>query len=120
MGEVDKLRKRNQGMSSLLPAKESKNEEETKSTLTPNERLVVWVSHVPESSSSEEQMVDLQVNVRGQVSQIDLLIRLLEFLKRAQQVSLVSMDANTHIIAGGNNSALHQLTFRLRIIQVCT
>jgi len=79
--------------------------------------LRVIISHVPESSSLEERMVELQVKVRGQVSQTDLLIRLLEFLKLAHHVSLVSMDANTHIAEG--NNALHQLSFRLRIIQVC-
>ncbi|KAG5116732.1 hypothetical protein JHK84_042845 [Glycine max] len=115
MAEVDKLSNRNQGLTSLLPAKESTAEETKVASLSPNERLSVRISHVPESSSSEERMVELQVNVRGQVSQTDLLIRLLKFLKLAHHVSLVSMDANTHIAEG--NNALHQLTFRLRIIQ---
>nr|KYP62271.1 Putative transcription factor bHLH041 family [Cajanus cajan] len=114
VAEVDKLSKRNQGLTSLLPAKESSTEE-TKVGLSSNERVNVRLSHVPESSSSEERMVDLQVNVRGQISQIDLLIRILEFLKRSHHMSLVSMDANTHIAEG--NNALQQLTFRLRIIQ---
>ncbi|KAK7354643.1 hypothetical protein VNO80_20108 [Phaseolus coccineus] len=114
MAEVDQLSKRNQGLTSLLPSKEPTTEE-TKARLSPNERLGVRVSHVPESSSSQDRMVDLQVNVRGQVSQIDLSICLLEFLKRCLNVSLVSMDANTHIAEG--NNVLHQLTFRLRIIQ---
>ncbi|KAL2327212.1 hypothetical protein Fmac_020639 [Flemingia macrophylla] len=114
MAEVDKLSKRNQGLTSLLPAKES-SAEETKLSLSSNERVNVGVSHVPESSSSEERMVDLQVNVRGQISQIDLLIPLLEFLKRAHHVILVTMNANTHIAEGNND--LHQLNFRLRIIQ---
>lgn len=117
MAEVDKLSNRNQGLTSLLPAKESTAEETKVASLSPNERLSVRISHVPESSTSEERMVELQVNVRGQVSQTDLLIRLLKFLKLAHHVSLVSMDANTHIAEG--NNALHQLTFRLRIIQVC-
>ncbi|RDX87231.1 putative transcription factor bHLH041, partial [Mucuna pruriens] len=112
MAEIDKLSKTNQGLTSILPAKESTTEE-TKASLSSNERLNVRVSHVPESSSSEERMVDLQVNVRGQISQIDLLIRLLEFFKQAHHVSLVSMDANTHIAEV--NNVLHQLTFRLRI-----
>ncbi|TKY72806.1 dimerization protein [Spatholobus suberectus] len=115
IAEVDKLSKRNQGLTSLLPAKESTTEETKANLLSSNERINVGVSHVPESSSSEERMVELQVNVRGQISQIDLLIRLLEFLKRAHRVSLVSVDANTHIAEG--NNVLHQLTFRLRIIQ---
>ncbi|KAK7329015.1 hypothetical protein VNO77_23160 [Canavalia gladiata] len=115
MAEVDKLSKRNKELTSLLPTKESTTAETiAKANLSSNERLNVRVSHVPESSSSEERMVELQVNVRGQISQIDVLIRLLEFLNRAHHVNLVSMDANTHIAEG---NALHQLTFRLRIIQ---
>ncbi|CAJ1975797.1 unnamed protein product [Sphenostylis stenocarpa] len=114
MAEVDQLSKRNQGLTSLLPPKESSSEE-TKATVSPNEGLSVRVSHVPESSSSQERMVDLHVNVRGQVSQVDLLICLLEFLKRDRNLSLVSMDASTHIAEG--NNVLRQLTFRLRIIQ---
>ncbi|KAH1041780.1 hypothetical protein AAZX31_09G061800 [Glycine max] len=115
MAEVDKLSKRNQGLTSFLSAKESTTEETKVASLSPNKRLSVIISHVPESSSSEERMVELQVNVRGQVSQTDLLIRLLEFLKLAHHVSLVSMDANTHVAEG--NNALHQLSFRFRIIQ---
>ncbi|XP_020221723.1 putative transcription factor bHLH041 isoform X2 [Cajanus cajan] len=61
VAEVDKLSKRNQGLTSLLPAKESSTEE-TKVGLSSNERVNVRLSHVPESSSSEERMVDLQVN----------------------------------------------------------
>ncbi|XP_027339338.1 putative transcription factor bHLH041 [Abrus precatorius] len=115
MAEVDKLSKRNQELTSILPAKESTTTAETMASLSSNERLNVRVSHVPESSSSEERMVDLQVNVRGQISQIDILISLLEFLKRVHHVNLASMDANTHNIGEGN--ALHRLTFRLSIIQ---
>ncbi|XP_027901948.1 putative transcription factor bHLH041 isoform X1 [Vigna unguiculata] len=115
MAEVDQLSKRNEGLTSFLPSKEPTTEE-SKARLSPNERLSVRVSHVPESSSSQERMVELQVNVRAQVSQIDLSICLLEFLKQCLSVSLVSMDANTHI-AEGNNNVIHQLTFRLRIIQ---
>lgn len=116
MAEIDKLSKRNQELTSLLPAKESSTEE-TKAMIFPsNERFYVQISDVPQSSSSEERMVDLQVAVRGQISQVDALIRLLEFLKRAQNVSLVSMDANTHVAEG---NTLNQLTFRLRILEVC-
>lgn len=80
-----------------------------------NERLHVWVSHVPESSSSEERMI--QVTVRGESSQDDMVIRLLEFFKRVQNVSVISMGANTSITEG---AAINQINFRLRIVEVCT
>lgn len=117
MAEIEKLSKRNQELMSLLPAKESSTGQKTKPSFSSNERLNVQVSHVPQSSSSEDQrMVDLQVNVRGQVSQVDILVRLLQFLKQDQNVNLISMGANTHNAEG---NALHQLTFRLRIVEVC-
>ncbi|XP_061374637.1 putative transcription factor bHLH041 [Gastrolobium bilobum] len=113
IAEIDKLRRKNQELTPLLRTKESTTEE-TKASFSSNERLNVQVSHVPESSSSQERMVDLHVSVRGQISQVDILIRLLEFLKQDQHLNLVSMGENTHIAEG---NSLHQLTFRLRIIQ---
>ncbi|CAL0320291.1 unnamed protein product [Lupinus luteus] len=109
MAEIEKLSKRNQELVSLVATKES-NTEKTKASFSSNERWNVQVSHVAQSSSSHERMVDLHVNLRGQVSQVDILIRLLEFLKHAQNVILISMGATQ-----GND--LHQLTFRLRIIE---
>lgn len=116
MGEIEKLSKRNQELTSLLQTKESSTKE-TKGSLSSNERLHVRVLQVPETSSSEEAMVDLQVNVRGQISQVDMLMRLLEFFKQVHNVSFISMDANTQT-EGGNS--IHQITFRLRVSQVCT
>ncbi|KAE9608136.1 putative transcription factor bHLH family [Lupinus albus] len=109
MAEIEKLSKRNQELVSLLATKEC-NIEKTKTSFSSNEKWNVQVSYVPQSSSSQERMVDLQVNLRGQVSQVDILIRLLEFLKQVQNVSFISMGATQ-----GND--LHQLTFRLRIIE---
>ncbi|XP_061361462.1 putative transcription factor bHLH041 [Gastrolobium bilobum] len=113
MAEIERLSSRNQQLITLLSAKESTINEESKGSSS-NERLHVRVSHVLESSSSEEQMVDLQVIVRGESSQVDILIRLLEFLKRVQNVSLISTDVNTHTT---EETAINQLTFRLRIIE---
>lgn len=116
MAEIEKLSKRNQEVTSLLPSKESSTKE-TKGSLSSNERLNVRIIQVPETSSSEEAMVDLQVNVRGQISQVDMLMRLLEFLKQVHNVSFISMDANTQTEEG---NSIHQITFRLRVSQVCT
>ncbi|TKY54475.1 dimerization protein [Spatholobus suberectus] len=113
MDEIEKLNIRNQQLMTVLPAKEATSTEENKGSSS-NERLSVRVSHVLESSSSEEQMVDLQVTVRGESSRVDVLIRLLEFLERVQNVNLISMDANNHITGG---TAINQLTFRLMVIE---
>ena len=113
--QIEKLSKRNQQLEAVLPGKETSKTEEAKISLSSNERLSVRVSHVPGSSSSGERMVDLQVAVRGQSSQVDILIRLLEFLKQDRNVNLVSLDANSHMAEG---TALNQVTLRLRI-EVC-
>ncbi|XP_073223102.1 putative transcription factor bHLH041 isoform X2 [Cicer arietinum] len=122
MAEIDKLSKRNKDLMSQLQAKElstTTTQEITKaSNFSSNERLNVRVLHVPESSTSSlenQPMVDLQVNVMGQISQVDILIRLLEFLKQVQHVNLVSIDATNTNNAQVNS--IHQLTFRLMITQ---
>ncbi|CAL0304781.1 unnamed protein product [Lupinus luteus] len=109
MVEIEKLSLRNQELVSLVPTKESSTQE-AEASFSSNERLNVRVSHVPQSSSSEERTVELQVNLRGQVSQVDILISLLEFLKQTQNLSLISMEAT-------QGNALHQLNFTLRIVE---
>ncbi|XP_019414480.1 PREDICTED: putative transcription factor bHLH041 [Lupinus angustifolius] len=109
MVEIEKLSLRNQELVSLVATKESSTQE-TKASFSSNERLNVRVSHIPQSNSSEERMVELKVNLRGQVSQVDILIGLLEFLKQTQNVSLISMEAT-------QGNALHQLNFTLRIVE---
>ncbi|MED6132895.1 hypothetical protein PIB30_023152 [Stylosanthes scabra] len=123
MAEIEKLRIRNQELESRLPeSKESTttttDQEICKTMLMvpPNERFHVQISDVPQSSSEEERRMDLHVALRGQISHIDVVIRLLEFLNVAQNVSLVSMRTNTNNNVEGNNS-INQLTFRLRILQ---
>jgi hypothetical protein len=123
MAEIDKLNKRNNElMSQQLPPANKESTTKTKEIikLSTNERLNVQISHLPELSSSEDEpmVVDLQVNVMGQISQVDMLIRLLEFLNQVQHVNLISMDATNTNNAQGDNS-IHQITFRLRITQVC-
>ncbi|XP_057752906.1 putative transcription factor bHLH041 [Arachis stenosperma] len=126
MAEIEKLRIRNHELESRLPenSKESSaaDQEISKTMLLvpPNERFHVQISDVPQSSSSsssEERRVDLHVALTGQISQIDAVIRLLEFLKLAQNVSLVTMRTNTNNVGQGNNNYINQLTFRLRILE---
>ncbi|TKY54474.1 dimerization protein [Spatholobus suberectus] len=113
MDEIEKLNVRNRQLMTVLSTKEATSTEENKGSYS-NERLSVRVSHESESSSSKQRMVDLQVTVRGESSQVDILIRLLEFLERVQNVNLISMDANNHVTGG---TTINQLTFRLRIIE---
>ncbi|KAI9122853.1 hypothetical protein K1719_005742 [Acacia pycnantha] len=93
-----------------------REQETTTSSTSTTERLSVRVSDVGGSSLSEERFMDLQVTVRGRGSynsQVQILIRLLEFLKGVQGVSLVSVDANTHIAQEG--AAINEATLTLKI-----
>ncbi|KAL5098272.1 hypothetical protein RYX36_002599 [Vicia faba] len=116
MEEIEKLSKRNQQL--LMSQKSAASNKETMK-FSSNERINVRVSHVPESSSSHDEpmLVELQVNVIGQISQVDVLIRLLEFLNQVNHVNLISMDA-TNTNTSQEDNYLHQITFRLRITQV--
>lgn len=71
--QVEELNKRNQLLEARsLPAKEAKYEEETSSS---NGRLNVRISQVSESTS-EENIVDLRVTIRGECPMVDMLIRI--------------------------------------------
>ena len=134
MTELEKLQERNKQLeaatsssSSMVAAppptttpsvKEANNE-------IVNERLNVRINtsaEPPEAASStspstlEGRMVDVEVNVRGESSQIDILIRLLEFLSKHQNLNLISMEANTLL---AHSTSFNRITFRLRV-EVCS
>ncbi|XP_028774225.1 putative transcription factor bHLH041 [Neltuma alba] len=119
MAETEKLRERNKwleaatsssSMAAVPPAvKEASGDDHE----IVNERLNVrTISREPASSPSEERIVDLEVTVRGQSSQVDILIRLLGFLKQDQNLSLISMEANTHL---AHATSFNRITVRLRV-----
>ncbi|KAK7329680.1 hypothetical protein VNO77_23855 [Canavalia gladiata] len=113
MDEIQKLNIRNQQLMTFLPIKEAISIEENKANPS-NERFNVGVWHVLDSNSSQEPTVDLQVTVRGESSQLHILIRLLEFIKTVQNVSLISMGSNDYITEG---TVINQVTLRLRILE---
>jgi len=117
MADIEKLNnKRKQQLMTDLSREGSSSRDENKGRFSDG-RLNVRVWHVSESSSSEEQMVELRVTVREQSCHIDVLISILEFLERIQNVTLISTNTNLHITEGG--TTIDELTFRLRIIEVC-
>ncbi|KAG2299562.1 hypothetical protein Bca52824_036034 [Brassica carinata] len=85
-GEVSKLEERN---------RELAGEREMENDIQPHERFNVHIRYIPESTS-RERIIDLRVAHRGDnVRAHDLMIRLLEFLKKINNVSLVSINART-------------------------
>lgn len=108
--QVDKLSRRNQ----ILEAQVSNKARETAAAASANaeERVQVRVSPLAESTS-EWRVVDVGVTVRGECPTLDLVIRILEFLKRDDNLSLISVEANTQIAA--DSVSFNHVILRLRI-----
>ncbi|GLT79096.1 hypothetical protein SLA2020_506010 [Shorea laevis] len=102
------------GKNQLLEAQLLQSKEAAKEVIgtnSSNEKMNVRIIHALESTS-EERFVDLRISVRGEYSVMDMLIRLLEFLRQDRNVNLMSMEANTIAAEPG---PLNNINFRLRI-----
>lgn len=77
------------------------------------ERLGVQTENVASSMTSEERRVNLRVSLRGEASLSDLATRVLDFLKRVENVSLLSMEAESTPMEESGH--LHRVIFRLRV-----
>ncbi|MBA0865774.1 hypothetical protein Goshw_015255 [Gossypium schwendimanii] len=76
-----------------------------------NERLNIRIIPVPESTS-EQRIIELRVSVGGEVSIVDILIQLLQFLKLDRNTSLMSTEANTRTAELGS---INHVNLRFRI-----
>ncbi|CAH8338082.1 unnamed protein product [Eruca vesicaria subsp. sativa] len=111
--DIAKLLERNRELEAKLAG-----EREMENDLQPDKRFNVRIIHIPESTS-RERVVDLRVVLRGDnIRADDLIIRLLEFLKQINNVSLVSIDAKTRAREDGANSIV-LVSLRLRIEGEC-
>lgn len=76
------------------------------------ERLDVRVTHISESTS-EQRIIDLVVNLRGESPILDTVItRILEFLRQVTDVSLISIEASTHT---AESTSFNRVILRLNI-----
>ncbi|KAH7572125.1 hypothetical protein JRO89_XS04G0205900 [Xanthoceras sorbifolium] len=117
--QVAELSERNQKLEAqLLPAASTSTEEAAveaaSGSTAANQRLDIRITPVPESTL-EDRIIDLGLIVTAESPMLDLVIRVLEFLKQVRNnVSLVSMEANSRI---PESASFNHLIFRLRIIQ---
>ncbi|KAL6224190.1 hypothetical protein ACLB2K_003046 [Fragaria x ananassa] len=97
--QVDELSKRNQQLEAAarLITKEEDDDDEEEAGSSSTERVSVTLTHVSGSTRDQnQQIVALQVTVRsGECSTEDIVIRILEFLKQVNNMSLMSMEAST-------------------------
>ncbi|GMH18080.1 hypothetical protein Nepgr_019921 [Nepenthes gracilis] len=113
--QISELSERNQQLEAqLLSMKEqdrSRNDREVNNGGSSSDgRLNLQILPISESTS-EARIVELQVNLTGNICMLDLVIEILEFLKRVNDVELMSVEA--HTAHGGGQS--HHLILRLAI-----
>lgn len=107
--QVAELSRRNHILEAqVLPRKSAAGETSTGSS---NERVEVQMTNVA-TSSAAARLVDLQVTMRGDVSMVDLVVTLLEFLKTDRNVNLMSVEANTSV---ADTTVINNVVMRLRI-----
>lgn len=92
-----------------------KNSESGGDEVGSGERVSVEISRSSSSSSSstsEARFLDLRVRVRGESSLLDLVSRVIEFLRGQSGVSMTSVESNTRIL---DSVSVHAVIIRLRI-----
>ncbi|KAE8682578.1 Alpha/beta-Hydrolases superfamily protein [Hibiscus syriacus] len=104
--EIMELNRKNQSLQAHLSSDAA--EEDNGSS---NERLNIRIIPVPESTS-QQRIIHLRITVRGERPIVDILIRLLEFLKLERNISLMSTEATTRITELGSVSHVN-LRFRI-------
>ncbi|KAK9101324.1 hypothetical protein Scep_024754 [Stephania cephalantha] len=119
--EISELKQKNQELETRLSLSQARgmkiNVEEGNNVASPSRRVNVEIRQASESTS-EEREVELRVTVRGGCDINDLLIKVLEFVKQVQNVSLVSIEADhTDSPQQGSNttSSIGQVILRLKI-----
>ncbi|XP_019191634.1 PREDICTED: putative transcription factor bHLH041 isoform X2 [Ipomoea nil] len=110
--KVEELSRKNQILEAEVAGKGAKaeeEEEEASSSFCGGGRVDVRITEAGESTSEDNRVVDLQVRVRGENGILELVMRLLEFLKQVENVGLISVEANTR------STSVHRIILRLLI-----
>ncbi|KAI3410669.1 BHLH domain-containing protein [Psidium guajava] len=109
--QVEELRRKNAVLEAqALPPKEPASGEPSGSS-SDGCGVDVQTRTVSESTS-QDRTVDLQVTVRGDCSTLNLVIRILEFLKQVRNVSLMSMEADTQV---HESNIVNRVNLRLNV-----
>ncbi|KAG8376156.1 hypothetical protein BUALT_Bualt09G0033900 [Buddleja alternifolia] len=111
--QVNELSKRNQMLESQLFSvrREDQVKGSSCSSSSSAERVSVEISEVS-ASTSDARLLDLRVEVRGDCSIMDLVIRIMEFLKKQRNVSLLSVESNTRMV---ESVQVHGIMLRVKI-----
>ncbi|KAK6151960.1 hypothetical protein DH2020_014595 [Rehmannia glutinosa] len=111
--QLKEVRKRNQTLETQLST--NRIEVGLISSSRIDQRVNVEISQVLSASTSESRLLDLRVNLRsGECSLLDLVFRVLGFLKQQRNISLLSVQSNTRMQVE-SNVPVHGLVLRLKI-----
>ncbi|XP_022026776.2 putative transcription factor bHLH041 isoform X2 [Helianthus annuus] len=108
--QVEELKKRNKILEAEQPGNDMPKQD---SSGFSGERLIIRITDV-EESTSESQVVDVEVNVRGALILGDLVVRILEFMKQVENVTVMSIDARTQL-SETTQTIANRVVLRLRI-----
>ncbi|XP_073298179.1 putative transcription factor bHLH041 [Primulina huaijiensis] len=109
ISQVSELSKRNQELeASLLSQGEAMA---WRFSSSQDQRLNVEINQVSEQTS-EARILDLRVTVRGECNMVDLVIRILEFIKQQNNIGLLSLESNTRPV---ESTSVHCVVLRLKI-----
>ncbi|KAI3495728.1 hypothetical protein L1887_38074 [Cichorium endivia] len=107
--QVKELDKKNRILEAEHSAKEALDQDSGNFS---GERLAIRITDIGESTS-ESRVVDLELNVRGESILVDLVVRVLEFMKQIENVSVMSVDAGTRRLE--TQALTNRVVLRLRI-----
>ncbi|KAI3447145.1 hypothetical protein Pfo_003810 [Paulownia fortunei] len=109
--QVAELSKRNQTLETQLSTTQREAGEEV-GVSSSTSRVNVEIAHVS-PLTSESRFLDLRVTLRsGECSMMDLVVRVLEFLKQQRNVSVLSVQSNTRMV---ESTPVHGLVLRLKV-----
>lgn len=109
--QVEELTKRSRDLEEKVQLLATKKDHDQEVSLSPDQRLDVRITHEAESTS-QARVIGLQVVLRGECNVMDLVTRILEFLRRVENASLLSVEADAQVV---DSNPINIVRLRLRI-----
>ncbi|KAI8553473.1 hypothetical protein RHMOL_Rhmol05G0019000 [Rhododendron molle] len=109
--QVEELTKRSRDLEEKVQLLATKKDHDQEVSLSPDQRLDVRITQEAESTS-QARVIGLQVVLRGERNVMDLVTRILEFLRRVENASLLSVEADAQVV---DSNPINIVRLRLRI-----
>ncbi|KAG5547206.1 hypothetical protein RHGRI_013022 [Rhododendron griersonianum] len=109
--QVEELTKRSRDLEEKVQLLATKKDHDQELSLSPDQRVDVRITQEAESTS-QARVIGLQVVLRGECNVMDLVTRILEFLRRVENASLLSVEADVQVV---DSNPINIVRLRLRI-----